>query len=953
MFNQPQQQQLQQQQLQQLQQQQLQQLQQQQLQQQQWQQQQLLQLQQLLQQSPSQAPLPLAVSRGLPQQQPQQQLLSLQGTSSASLLNGSVLQRALLLQQLQGLDQFAMPPATYDSAGLTMPTATLGNFRGYNMATPSLTAPSLTPPQLATTNLQQFFPQATRQSLLGPPPVGVPINPSQLNLSGRAPQKQARTPSSTTPNRKDSSSQTMPVEDHSDPPEGSEEAAEPRASTPGDQGSTPRPDDIPKERHTPAPGPEPCEVSEPPAKRMKSSEEPAENGPPGQLQAKVQPQARMTVPKQTQTPELLPEPLEAHVLPRFQPRVLQIQAQVQPQTQPRMLPVDTQVQPKLQKQAQTQTSPEHFVPQQKQVLPELQQEAEPQKQVQPQPHSQLPRQVQLQQEAEPQKQVQPQAQPQPHSQPPRQVQLQQEAEPQKQVQPQLHSQPPRQVQLQQEAEPQKQVQPQAHSQPPVQVQLQLQKQAQTQTYPQVHTQAQPAVQPREQPPEHPSAQAPVQPPEQVHGQPQTQPQESVPAPERAPVHGTVREMPPDTVEAGGGLEKASPEPASTQACVGESREEEAASGLDVGEYEKRAREMLGVWGAGGSLKVTILQSSDSRAFSTVPLIPGPRPGDSSSTTSVAASAPARQALQFFCYICKANCTSQQEFQDHMSDAQHQQRLGEIQHMSQACLLSLLPVPRDVLERESEDPPPRRWCNTCQLYYVGDLIQHRRTQDHKIAKQSLRPFCTVCNRYFKTPRKFVEHVKSQGHKDKAKELKTLEKEIAGQDEDHFITVDAVGCFEGDEEEEEEDDEEEEIEVEEEFCKQVRSRDISIEEWKGSEAYSPNTAYGVDFLVPVMGYVCRVCHKFYHSNSGAQLSHCKSLAHFENLQKYKAAKNPSPTTRPVSRRCAINARNALTALFTSGGRPPAQPSTQGTAKAPSKVMARPSQPPPPRRSSRLKT
>uniref|UniRef100_A0A8C8Z1X0 CDKN1A interacting zinc finger protein 1 n=1 Tax=Prolemur simus TaxID=1328070 RepID=A0A8C8Z1X0_PROSS len=637
----------------------------------------------------------------------------------------------------------------------------------------------------------------------------------------------------------------MPVEDHSDPPEGSEKAAEPRASIPEDQGSPPCPDDIPKERRTPAPAPEPCEVSEPPAKRMKSSEEPAEKGPPGQLQAKVQPQARMTAPKQTQTPELLPEPLEARVLPRFQPRVLQIQAQVQPQTQPRMLPVDTQVQPKLQKQAQTQTSPEHLVPQQKQVPPELQQEAEPQKQVQPQ------------------------------------------------VQVQPHSQPPRQ--------------------------------------------------------------APVQPPEQVHEQLQTQPQESLLAPEQAPVHGMVPEMPPDTVEAGGGLEKASPEPVGTQARVGESREE-AASGLDVGECAKRAREMLGVWGAGGSLKVTILQSSDSRAFSTVPLTPGPRPSDSSSTTPVAASAPSKQALQFFCYICKANCTSQQEFQDHMSGAQHQQQLGEIQHMSQACLLSLLPIPRDVLERESDssDPPASRWCHTCQVYYMGDLIQHRRTQDHKIAKQSLRPFCTICNRYFKTPRKFVEHVKSQGHKDKAKELKTLEKEIVGQDEDHFITVDAVGCFEGDEEEEDDDDdEEEEIEVEEEFCKQVRSRDISIEEWKGSETYSPNTAYGVDFLVPVMGYVCRICHKFYHSNSGAQLSHCKSLAHFESLQKYKAAKNPSPTTRPVSRRCAVNARNALTALFTSGGRQPAQPSTQDTAKAPSKVKARPSQPPPPRRSSRLKT
>ncbi|XP_004757282.1 cip1-interacting zinc finger protein isoform X3 [Mustela putorius furo] len=827
----------------------------QQLQQQQLQQQQLLQLQQLLQQSPPQAPLPMAVSRGLPQQQPQQQLLNLQGANSASLLNGSVLQRALLLQQLQGLDQFAMPPATYDSSGLTMPTATLGNLRGYSLATPNLTPPSLTPPQLATPNLQQFFPQATRQSLLGPPPVGVPMNPSQINLSGRTPQKQARTPTSSTPHRKDSSSQTTPMEDESDPPEGSEEAVESRTNMPKDQGSPPCPDDIMKEKRTLAPTPESCEASEPPAKRSKSSELPTEKGPPGQLQAKVPPRARTTAPKQTQTPELLPEPPEARVLPRFQPRVLQIQAQVQPQTPPLTPPVDTPARHQPQKQAQTQTSPEH---------------------VGPRPG-------------------------------------------------------------QEGVGPQKQAQPQAPSQAPGQVQTQLQKQAQTQTYPQ--------VQPPDQPRGHPPAPSPGQPPDQTEGRLQPPPRVPVPTVEPAP------ESLPDKRDTAAGPEKASPEPGGAQVSV--ESQDELTGGLDVGECEKRAREMLGVWGAGGSLKVTILQSSDSRAFSTIPITPVPRAGDSASTAPAAASTPSKQTLQFFCYLCKANCSSQQEFQNHMSGTQHQQRLGELQHTSQACLLSLLPVPRDVLEREDEEPPPRRWCNTCQLYYMGDLIQHRRTQDHKIAKQSLRPFCTICNRYFKTPRKFVEHVKSQGHKDKAKELKMLEKETAGQDEDHFITVDAVGCFEGDEEEEEDDDdEEEEIEVEEEFCKQVRSRDISIEEWKGSETYSPNTAYGVDFLVPVMGYMCRICHKFYHSNSGAQLSHCKSLAHFENLQKYKKAKNPSPTSRPVSRRCAINARNALTALFTSGGRTPTQPSTQDPAKTPSKVTAQPPPPSLPRRSTRLK-
>lgn len=43
----------------------------------------------------------------------------------------------------------------------------------------------------------------------------------------------------------------------------------------------------------------------------------------------------------------------------------------------------------------------------------------------------------------------------------------------------------------------------------------------------------------------------------------------------------------------------------------------------------------------------------------------------------------------------------QDFQDHMSEAQHQQRLGEVQHSSQTCLLSLLPMPRDILERDAE------------------------------------------------------------------------------------------------------------------------------------------------------------------------------------------------------------------------------------------------------------
>ncbi|GAB1286226.1 CDKN1A-interacting zinc finger protein 1 [Apodemus speciosus] len=171
---------------QQLQQQQLQQqLQQQQLQQQQ---QQILQLQQLLQQSPPQTSLSMPVSRGPP---------PAVTPATASESPGPP------------PDLPAQWPHAAKSFAPTAVASGPGNLRAYNVTAPSLAAPSLTPPQMVTPNLQQFFPQATRQSLLGPPPVGVPINPSQLNHPGRNSQKQARTPSSN-PNRKDKVSQFSP-----------------------------------------------------------------------------------------------------------------------------------------------------------------------------------------------------------------------------------------------------------------------------------------------------------------------------------------------------------------------------------------------------------------------------------------------------------------------------------------------------------------------------------------------------------------------------------------------------------------------------------------------------------------------------------------------------------------------------------------------------------------------
>ncbi|KAL0628207.1 Cip1-interacting zinc finger protein [Plecturocebus cupreus] len=182
--------------------------------------------------------------------------------------------------------------------------------------------------------------------------------------------------------------------------------------------------------------------------------------------------------------------------------------------------------------------------------------------------------------------------------------------------------------------------------PATEVQPQLQQEAEPQK--QVHTQAQPRVQSQEQPP----VQVPVQPPAQTDEQPQTQPQVSVLVLEQVPavVHVCRLETPPDTVETSRGMEKTLPEPVGTQVSMEESQKE-PASGLDMRECKNR------VQGAGGSLKVTILQSSDRRAFRTIPLTLVPCPSDSAFSTPEATGTLSKQALQFFCYICKASCSS--------------------------------------------------------------------------------------------------------------------------------------------------------------------------------------------------------------------------------------------------------------------------------------------------------
>ncbi|XP_053466089.1 cdkn1a interacting zinc finger protein 1b isoform X1 [Ictalurus furcatus] len=299
---------------------------------------------------------------------------------------------------------------------------------------------------------------------------------------------------------------------------------------------------------------------------------------------------------------------------------------------------------------------------------------------------------------------------------------------------------------------------------------------------------------------------------------------------------------------------------------GYAEEECPSAEADKDVEQSRTAEVLGV---GTSLKVTIQRSSESRAFST-----------GSEEAAAAAGLGMDKdmnmtANKYCCYICNVTSPDQHDFQTHMISLEHQQKMMEIQHLSNTCLATLLPKMHQSLQGKCRGL--QRWCAICQCHFTGDLIEHRRTKKHKMAKVSSRPFCTVCERHFRTPRKFVEHMKSPEHKQQVEELK---EEGGPEVIEELITLDAIGCFE-DEDDYEEDESEEKNEHM--VSEQVNPAEIT------DKVYDADTQYGTSFVVPVAGFLCKLCHKFYHFESRARETHCKSLTHYQNLQKYKALLN----------------------------------------------------------------
>lgn len=241
--------------------------------------------------------------------------------------------------------------------------------------------------------------------------------------------------------------------------------------------------------------------------------------------------------------------------------------------------------------------------------------------------------------------------------------------------------------------------------------------------------------------------------------------------------------------------------------------------------------------------------------------------------------------KFYCYLCSITCHNQQNFRSHMNSISHQQRMMEIQHMSNACLVTLLPRVQESLQganKDGEKKDLKRWCATCHTHFTSSITDHRRTEEHKLASRIDMSSCSICKKHFKTSHMFLEHLQSQEHRQKLQE-KGCEAfaKLTAIDTDGFSLEEEEGneMEEGEERQSNEGDQGDRQDG------WSSLKEVTLNDMASDEQYDPDTVYGSSFLVPVAGFICRLCNKFYNFESSAPHTHCKSLKHFENLKSYR--------------------------------------------------------------------
>ncbi|XP_033731994.1 RNA-binding protein 20-like isoform X2 [Pecten maximus] len=239
---------------------------------------------------------------------------------------------------------------------------------------------------------------------------------------------------------------------------------------------------------------------------------------------------------------------------------------------------------------------------------------------------------------------------------------------------------------------------------------------------------------------------------------------------------------------------------------------------------------------------------------------------------------------YYCHACGVECRTEEGFAKHMNGKKHKVRMESLLtlHQEKSKQFEARIKAEEHLRKIEGKPRHERRSSGGEGGRYHNL-PGRYSRD--TSRYDLWPRCNVCSQMFKSPEKFIRHLKTPHHlenlRDRARKSSREEEEDNGfPDFGDMVTVDTIG-FEDDYLSQDKSDEEQEGLDRDQTEYPEKADKIDIDHSK--QVYDPDVAVGQKFIVPVSGFFCKLCHRFYNSESAARVSHCQSESHFKNFQK----------------------------------------------------------------------
>nr|XP_009859930.1 Zn-finger (U1-like)-11 isoform X2 [Ciona intestinalis] len=186
-----------------------------------------------------------------------------------------------------------------------------------------------------------------------------------------------------------------------------------------------------------------------------------------------------------------------------------------------------------------------------------------------------------------------------------------------------------------------------------------------------------------------------------------------------------------------------------------------------------------------------------------------------------------------------------------------------------------------------------FCKVCDMKVLEEKITHLRTAEHKKKKKWQRPYCDVCDMWFRHPRQLVQHVKTPDHKSNVSQT-FGDEDISNNSSENILP----------------DEQSDKDHMQ--HGKQYKGNEEIQNKKKVDIVPEGEFKLDIPHIIPVTGYYCDACCDFFF-DEGSTLNHCKSDSHKQKVShedKPKGSESAETTETPNTKKKATKHNGAKT-------------------------------------------